>query len=171
MNPFAALLVSMHAATIYGRRLELGTDPPQMYAEVQNALQEQQGLQAALRLDLDRDSLYNQDIEPEQLTITYRWLRVCDLLSLAVLAGAPSPEGQIEKVPASKGSELTTITYRCQPSFSLEINPWPFAASDVQIPVLARYVKQKRFDDQNAYHTALSEAAWQSLTVTMQPLS
>ena len=168
---FAALLVSIHASTIYGRRLVRGADPPQIRANVQNVLREHERLQARLRQDLAKSSLYGPEIEPERLTVTYRWLRVCDLISLAVLAGVFSPEGQIERVPVGTGTELTTINYRHHAPFTLEIAPWPFAASNIQLSVLARHINQKRFEDQNAYHAALAQAAWQSLTVTIWAMS
>lgn len=171
MNPFAALLVSMHASTIYDLRLERGSDQPEKRAEVQNALQEHKRLQAKLRQDLAQSSLYSKAIEPERLNFTYRWLRVCDLMSLAVLAGVFAPDGQIEQVPARAESELTTIDYRRHDPFTLEITPWPFARSDIQLSVLARAVDQKRFEDQEAYHVALAQAAWQPLPVTLRQLS
>lgn len=171
MNPYAALLVSMHASTIYGLRLQRGSDPSENRAEVENALQEHKRLQAKLRQDLAQNSLYGKAIEPERLNFIYRWLRVCDLISLAILAGVFAPEGQIEQVPARAESELTTIDYRRQDPFTLEITPWPFARSDIQLSVLARAVDQKRFQDQDAYHAALAQAAWQPLPVTLRQLS
>ena len=169
MNPFAAILVSMHAATIYNRRLERGADPPERIQEIRQALAEHELIQTSLCKELALLPLYGPACAQEQLGISYRWLRVCDLLSLAVLAKALPEEGQIAKVPVGSGDNFAEISYRYHSPFILEISPWPFASSKLQLPVEARYVKQESFDSLRAYHATLENAPWQTLTATIRP--
>jgi len=168
INPFAGLLVSLHATTIYRRRLERNVDPPEKRVLVQNLIEEQEGVQAGLRLDLVGHPEYGNATKLQRLAVIYRWLRVSDLLSLAVLAGALPQEGQIQQVPIGNGDEFSAITYRCHPPFALEISPWPFAGSEIQIPVHARYLNQETFLDQDVYHSALAQAPWRSISITLQ---
>lgn len=169
LNPFAALLVSMHAATIYNRRLARGADPAQRQQEIRQALAEHQQIQSALCRQLASHPLYGPACAPDQLAVSYRWLRVCDLLSLAVLAKALPDEGQIKQVPTAQGDGFTAIDYRYRSPFTLEISPWPFAGSSLQITLEARYLDQERFADLRAYHAHLANAPWQSITAIIRP--
>jgi hypothetical protein len=169
INPFAGLLVSMHATTIYRRRLERAVDPPQGRSLVQKLISEQENVQAGIRSDLGGHKDYGNVANAQQLAIVYRWLRVCDLLSLAVLASVFPKEGHIPQVPASGSNEFATINYHYHSPFTLEIDPWPFPKLEIQIPVQARYLRKERFDNQASYHSAITQAPWQSISVKIRP--
>jgi hypothetical protein len=171
IDPLAGLLVSMHATTVYRRRLERAVDPPQERNLVQKLIDEQEDIQAGIRSNLIGHVDYGDVANTHHLTAVYRWLRVSDLLSLAVLAGVLPKEGHIHQVPASGGKEFTTIHYHCRSPFNLEINPWVFSRSEIQIPIQARYLKQERFDNQTSYHSAIAHAPWQTISVKIKQSS
>jgi hypothetical protein len=167
LNPYSALLVSMHATTIYRRRLQRGADPPADSALIQSQLEEQAAIQAMLAAKLADHPRYGPATAAARLSRTYRWLRVCDLLSLAVLATMLPPAGMIAEVPG-KGDGLTTLQYRIEEPYTLLLDPSPFAQPRFQLHVDARYLDQRAFPDQVSYQAALAAAAWRPLTVTVQ---
>ena len=169
INPFAALLISMHATTIYGRRLERGADPPNERAQVQEALREHERLQAHLQADLSKHPVYREMLTPQRLALTYRWLRTCDLLSLAVLSGTMPQEGEIKSVPELADLQFTTLRYRQHDPFTLEVRPWPFGRPELRLPVEARLLNQRKFDSQIDYHIALEDAPRETVLALIRP--
>lgn len=169
MDPFAAILISMHATTIYRRRLERGADPPERQQQVQDAVDEHDRLQASLREALENHPQYGEACQPQHLARTYRWLRICDLLSLAILSGTLPPEGQIDGVPELGDTPAGTLHYQVHPAYTLEVSPWPFKQAEIKVPVAARYLRQETFAEQPAYHRALAEAEWSTILAVLRP--
>ncbi len=169
-NPYAALLVSMHAATIYTRRLERDADPPEARAAVEGMLQEQQQIQRDLQNYLSGFDLYDEALNSEQLEANYRVLRTCDLLSLACCTG-PLTAGEIANVPGGNASERVTITYTPVNDTTLTLSPYPFRDSETVLSVEGRYLPQKRFDSVKAYQAALNAAEMRMLAFKFMPAS
>ncbi|HID51676.1 MAG TPA: DUF3891 family protein [Anaerolineae bacterium] len=160
INPVAALLVSQHATRIYERRRERGVDAAVDLAEL---LDEQASVRRQLLAVLGEEW-----DTAEHLQTTYRWLRACDLLSLAVLSDALPNEGEIGNVPGAHFGEFTTLHYQYQEPFTLLLHPWPFRGTEARLHVAARYLEHKRYPDQTVFHAALAEACWRQLPVTLR---
>lgn len=159
-DPYAALLVSMHGATIYRRRLERGTDPEEARPQAEAELARLEIEQEAQRARLAENPEYRQAAAPEKAARAYRWLRICDLLSLALCSDVLPAEGEIANIPSKNGEGFTTLHYRIPRPFSMELSPRPFADSVIHLAIQARFLKGMSFQSQSAFDEALENAAW-----------
>lgn len=170
LNPYAALLVSMHATTVYRRRMERGADPTEQRSIAQEVLDEQTAIRAEVVSSLSSHAIYGPAVLEDRLSAIYRWLRACDLLSLAVLSDKLSPVGEISAVPGRDLADQKVIRYNRQNTHTLALDPWPFTHSGFQLVVEARLLRQKKFAGQAQFHSALATAEWRPITVTLRPL-
>ncbi len=160
LDPYAALLVSMHGATIYRRRLERGTDPEEARPHVEAELVRLEMEQEAQRARLADHPVYRQAATPETAARAYHWLRVCDLLSLAICSDVLPAEGEIENIPSKDGEGFSTLQYRVPRPFGLKLSPSPFADTVIHLTIQARFLEGKSFPNQSAFDEALEKAAW-----------
>ena len=167
MDPYAALLVSKHASTIYQRRHERGADPPEDRAELGLMLAEQKAIQEQSRSRLADHPLYGPAVADGQLKMAYRWLRVCDIFSLILCSDALPLSGVIEAVPEKTTGDLTTITYYRPAPFKLVLDPWPYKKPVITLFVQLRRLTEDSFKDEASYRTSLNEAPWIPQTVTL----
>jgi len=167
MDPYAALLVSKHASTIYQRRLEREVDPPEQRTEVEVMLAYQEGVQKAIRERLADHTLYGPAVETRRLHAAYRWLRVCDLLSLALCADFMPAAGEIQDVPGVGWAESTTIVYRRPEAFKLILDPAPFGRLPIRLSVQTRYLEEPSYQRERVFQAALKQAPWVSQTITV----
>lgn len=165
LDPYAALLVSMHASTIYRRRLEREVDPPEHHSDLEAMLDEQDSIQNELRSQLAGHAVYGTAIQPEPLKTAYRWLRVCDLLSLAVCASFMPPRGSIADVPGKTASQFTTIHYSLPKPFELHLDPSPFADTVMELAIQARYLDERSYRSQTDFWAALERSPWLPQTI------
>jgi hypothetical protein len=159
-DPYAALLVSQHASTIYGRRREREVDPPEQRVELEASLAEHEAIQETFRAQLSDHPVYGPAVEPARLKAAYRWLRACDLLSLALCTENLPAEGVIEAVRGSDPVEFIQIRYRRPKPFELRLDPSPFADTPLQLTIQARFLRETTYPDQAAYAAALEQAPW-----------
>ncbi len=167
LDPYAAILVSMHASTIFRGRLKRGADPPERRPQLEASLLEHESIQKELRAQLADHPIFGTLIQPELLETAYRWLRVCDLLSLAVCANFMPPEGSIAEVPGRSPPEFKTIRYNRPKPFELRLDPSPFSDTTMELVIQARLLEAKVFESQTAYWTALKRSPWVSRTITI----
>jgi hypothetical protein len=169
LDPYAALLVSMHASTIYRRRLERKADPLARQEALQSLLDEATATQADMIARLKGHPLYAQAVEPTRLKANYRILRVCDLLSL-LLYTKPLVEGDIIDVPGADYRQRVTL--HCTPldERTLAIEPFPFSLPQLTVSVNARSLAQPVYPNLSAFHTALSQAPVTRLVFSLVPM-
>lgn len=159
-NYYSALLVSMHAATIYRQRIERGADPLEQKKMVESALDKQIETQQGIITQLGGHSEYGAAVEETQLLANYRILRICDLLLLALCTGLPAFAGrEIPDVPGSDGQLTHTIHYELDDKEKkLFITPYPFSDKEFTLKIWGRRIDQKTFLNEKAYHDALQQA-------------
>jgi hypothetical protein len=162
---YAALLVSMHAATIYRRRLERKIDPPEERPNAEAMLAEQVNLQNELRAQLTHHTEYSSFAGQKQSSRAYRWLRVCDLLSLALCADFMPQSGVIESVPGNELHEFFDVHYNCPRPFELNLDPYPLNQPSIQATVQVRRLGESTFRNQADFLAALESAAWFPQTI------
>ncbi len=160
LDPYAALLVSMHASTIYRRRLERGADPPEERSELETLAAEQASAQEKFRDALAGHPLYGPEVEPEKLITAYRWLRVCDLLSLSLCADVMALSGFIEAYQGRDSKEIVQIHYKRPRPFEARLDPWPFVERKIELVVQTRNLRPDTFSSQAAYLVELQKAPW-----------
>ncbi len=160
LDPYAALLVSLHASTIYRRRLERGADPPEERSELELLAADHVVVQERFRDALADHPLYGPEVEPDRLIIAYRWLRVCDLLSLVLCADVMSPSGVIEAYQGSDSKEIIQIHYERPRPFEVRLDPSPFVKRKIELVVQTRNLRPETFDNQAAYIAELQRTPW-----------
>jgi hypothetical protein len=164
LDPYAALLVSKHASTIYRRRLERGADPPEQRAVAMAQLDEHAAIQDSLCLQLADHPGYGPAVDPDRLNTIYRWLRACDLLSLALCVDEMPASGSIAAVVGTEPIAYTHINYSRPGPFQLQLNPTPFA-TPLRLTIQARRLEETTYPNQLAYLAALERAPWVRQTV------
>jgi hypothetical protein len=169
LDPYAALLVSKHATTIYTLRLERETDPPESLDDLRILLTEQEDFRQELIESLADHPVYGPEIDPERLHFAYRWLRVCDLLSLALCADMLPDSGEIKHVPGSKSSDFGVIHYQRPKPFKLILEPYPFSRSPLQLGIQTRFLEQAAYPDQDTFLLALEQTPWLPQKITISP--
>lgn len=169
ISPYAALLVSRHAALIFQRRIDRGGDSPADRAQLARAATAHEARRAALRHLLAGRAAYGAHLSPEALAAAYRWLRACDRLSLAVLTDDVPAAGTIEGLPASRPGESVTLAYRRRGPVTLAVDPWPFRAPRLALAVDARMVPQQQFADSASWERAIAAAPWQHVAIRVEP--
>lgn len=169
LDPYAALLVSKHASTIYHRRLERKVDPPKQRAIVEAQLDGHAAIQESICLQLADHPVYGPAVELDHLNAAYRWLRACDLMSLALCAEQMPATGSIEAVLGAWPSEFTRINYSRRGPFEITLDPTPFSTplkSEIQV----RRLGETTYPSHAAYLAALEQAPWVPQTVTVSGL-
>lgn len=151
LDPYAALLISRHASTIFSRRLSRRADPPEKEAAVREMLVEQESRQQALRQSLADHPDYAAAVQPKRLHLAYRWLRLCDLLSLAVCADMLPPSGVFNHVPGASGSDYSRLHYEVREAFTLALKPWPFAEVALDLVIQVRRLNEPSFSSRPAF--------------------
>ncbi len=170
MHPYAALLVSLHATTIYEDRLERGTDSPEAVERIQRELLDHHADYQARVIEQIKDHpVYGPETEESPLTATYRRLRACDLMALVMMTTLFADEGEIPDVPVTASDDRQTLHYRLVEEFVLEVDPYPFGEPGLVVPVDARQVDQKTFGDRAEYQAKLKEVDWVRLEFTIYP--
>ena len=167
MDPYAALLVSKHASTIYRRRHERGIDPPEQHSELGDMLAEQQANQEQFCTRLADHPRYGPAVEADHLKMAYRWLRVCDIFSLILCSDALPLSGVIEAVPGKRMGDLTSISYERPAPFQLLLDPSPYKKPIIKLSVQTRLLAKNSFQDETGYRNSLNEASWTPRTVTL----
>lgn len=162
MDPYAGLLVGMHAETIYRRRLERSADPLKSQQEVRERIEELEQHQAAVRAELHDHPSYIKKEAVANLEANYRILRACDLFSLAVCTGE-FPSGVTEQVPKRYHSDHVPLGYSLSSEGDLQISPYPFTDSPTKLSLSARKVVPSTFGDTEEFWAALQTSEWVSL--------
>lgn len=162
MDPYAGLLVGMHAKTIYRRRLERGADRPKSQEEVRARIEELEQHQAAVRAELHDHSNYSKEVAVAKLEANYRILRACDLFSLAVCTGN-SPSGMTDQVPRKHDGDHVPLGYSLSSGAGLQISPYPLQDGPLKLSLSARKVGSSTFGDAEEFWAALQTAEWVSL--------
>ncbi|MCZ7569065.1 MAG: DUF3891 family protein [Ardenticatenaceae bacterium] len=139
-GPWAGLLVSVHATSLYVARTE---EPP-----IAAFIAEQQSSQAAWRVAAAATE--------EEIEEAYALLRATDWLSLVLCLDHHRDRG--EPVDLGLGPAATRFTLHWQAVDQAAVTPWPFATSPLDVHVESLELDQKRFASETLYRTALAEA-------------
>jgi len=164
LDPFAALLVSKHASKIYDRRLERGADPSESRNEIMSLLAEQESFRDELRSRLVGHVVYNPASHTAPLNYAYRWLRVCDLVSLYLCASDFPKSGEISEVPGRFPDEFVSIQYDRPAPFTLTLKPSPFSEPELQFTIQTRLLPYSSFNSQSSFKEMLEQAPWRPQT-------
>jgi hypothetical protein len=162
VDPWAGMLVSMHAAGIYTGRY--GTQPalllsraPAVQALVDAFVAEQEARYEAARLALGAAE--------DELWRAYVLLQVLDRLSLRLCQGDPAGPGPLEIALPGERVLLVAPDDGCD-----RLDPWPFAADEVRVGIPTRIVPLAGYDGDDALGAALAAAAIEERTAVLRPV-
>jgi hypothetical protein len=154
---YPALLVSLHAKTIYTTFFNFEKAPPEDAELVRAFLQKQEEFQRATIEALATDPMLHPDTTPEAVGRNRRLVAATDRMSLEICWGITG-EVRIPNVPTT-GTHVTELHIRSPQGdpADLTLTPWPFATDRVEVFCEGRRLGG-RFTDEKALHEALSTA-------------
>ncbi len=175
LDPFAGLLVALHAEALYRKRLAARNDRAEVLHKIEGFLAE---IGAAIERSVDGLSShgrYGAHLPAGPAPETYaplRLLQVWDYLSL-LLCGGLSQARTIEAAPSTDGpvdlvlSPLSATDAACgEERFS--VDPWPFDSEAFSLHIGARRVMRTTFESDTNFQAALAAAEWLPLTFTFE---
>src|SRR5690606_17810476 len=165
---YTALLVSLHAKTIYSQYFNFDKAPPEAVKLVRTFLDEQHGLQQDLAAALQAHPCLAAASTPDMLEANRLLIAALDLMSLqicwGVTAAVPIPD-----VPASPRERVAlTLSSSGGSGDELRVEPWPFAVDRVEVRTEGRRLVG-RFSNRDAMCRALAEAESVPVIAVLRP--
>ncbi len=158
-EPVAAMLVGMHCVGLLQRRLGLHrevSDTPVLPASARALIDDERVVRAA------RTAKMGDQREAEEWTwAAYRVLQAIDLVSLYLTwRGLAHGEAwTLRQVPrAGTGSEGADIAVTPVDHVTCALDPWPFADTKVDAPVLGRIIPNRTYSTADDLGTAIRHA-------------
>jgi hypothetical protein len=165
---YPALLVSLHAKTIYTTFFNFEKAPPEDAQLVRSFLEKQEEFQRATVKALAVDPLLAPDVTPEAIGRNRRLVAATDRMSLEICWGV-TDEVRIPGVPTT-GAHVTELYIRSphgDPA-DLTLSPWPFATDHVEVFCEGRCLRG-RFSDETALRDALRAAERAPVRAVFRP--
>lgn len=160
-NRYAGLMVSLHASSLYERRLRGGVDSPENAAHIQAFIQQQRNFQSNLQNELI--PTYGRLVENDALEQNLARLQAWDWLSLLLCMGSPRPPHQI------KAGLPHTLSLEVTPEGVVLVSPWPFVVNEVTLQIEGRYLDQQTFEDEPQLQSRYDSTRLQPYTVRILP--
>jgi hypothetical protein len=162
-NRYAALLVSMHGARLYGRR-ELDRMPADEAQAVREFLAEQRSFQDELLAALGADPGTATVADPVGVERNSQLVWTWDYLSLAICLGWDRATAR--GAPTLQGTADVTISFGPD-SAQAHLDPWPFAAATVAVRAEGRRLPS-HFENEADMRAAVARARWETLEVRLE---
>lgn len=184
LGPYVALLVSLHQLNlsdgVIRRNLEAKSgggvfSPRDVFdlnkfqhrqIELQEALRKQIGLRTDIPLTLGLAKRGIDEAE-DRLRCDFRWLVLCDSLSLELCCGKPLLSMVRDIMPSPLAEPLHLQIDRVDDE-TITLNPWPFDALNISTDVPFRRLPDSPFPDTETFQTALRNAPVEKLRVELR---
>jgi len=145
VDPYAALLVSMHTYNLLTDRADRSTIAPTQLPLLDVFLERQLAAQHQLRNRAESDPRYsNQDIANEVILDNFRLLQACDNLSLLSCVAYMQPATLLHPLPLTGGSHAEVAVEAIAPRH-FRLTPYPFDQPNFTVTVPARHVEGHLF--------------------------
>lgn len=166
-NAFAAILVSMHTHNLLSARTDRATIAPEDLSKLDTFLEEQSGVQAALRTAIDRAGLLPPARRADAVFLDgFRLLQACDNLSLLACTDYPGAATLLHPLPTRGGTyrpiDVQRVGERC-----FRLTPSPYPADEMEFSVPARFVAGERFGSHAELAERFHAAPVQSLPIRL----
>lgn len=186
IDPYAGLLVSMHGAGV--RRQRYGTQPtlPSFADEYGTFITDQEQRQRDLVAELRGSERYgghvdeatvqllrrlHEDGHIEDRSVTlwqhYKLLQAWDRLSLYWCLDETVTAETIAPVPTGPGTDVE-LTLTPVDEATVQVDPYPFETSPLSVPVRARRIPRRPYDDQADLAEAYYAAGQELVSVSFQ---
>jgi hypothetical protein len=167
LDPYAAILISMHTYNLLTQRADRSTIRPQDLPALDAFLQEQLALQNALREQLAAaNQLPPTLLHPSTLHRHFELLQACDNLSLLSCVDFEGHATLLHPFATSSG-DVTEIQVERVGEREFRLSPYPFATSPILLSFPARFVPNETFATDEELRKALDGAETIDLWVTI----
>ena len=165
---YPALLVSLHAKTIYTTFFDFNKAAPDDARLIRSFLDTQEDFQRATVEALAADPRMAPDVTPDAIERNRRLVAATDRMSLEICWGITG-EVAIPGVPTATGdvTELHIRSPHGDPA-DLTLSPWPFAADRVEVFCEGRRL-EGRFADEAALRDGLQKAERVEIRAVFNP--
>ncbi len=161
VDPYAGLLVSLHAAALYAG--VDGWDPHTLRPPVEHGgddvarafLADQAALQQQLRTALADSPRFGPAMEPSRLWRAYLCLRAWDSLSLFFVFRGMA-DTSLDHVPSGGGE--VSVTLRRVGTHAATADPWPFVRPELDVPVVVAFVPDRPYESGDDFLRVLAAA-------------
>ncbi len=164
---YVALLVSLHADTLYQRYFDLKSADVETTALVRRFLDDQRAYQVEMLSSLAEDPVYGKLATREAVEHNRLLIAALDWMSLSICWGVAEPV----PVPAApvRAVEMTEIILRPGNSASdIIVDPWPFSVPQVEVQAEGRRLHGPYSDDAELYR-AFEEAEPAVIRAVLRP--
>lgn len=152
---YPALLVSLHADTIYAQYFNFNKASPENAEAVRAFLDEQHRFQARMAASLRADPKIAGQASPESIEHNRLLIAALDRMSLEICWGVKK-EIKIPNVPAAKNRTIE-LSLRPRGGEDLVLDPWPFPGASVAVRAEGKRLRG-RFSTEKDLQRALDEA-------------
>jgi Protein of unknown function (DUF3891) len=152
---YPALLVSLHADTIYARHFDFAKASPENAEAVRDFLDEQHRFQAGTAASMQADPKLAEQAAPETIEHNRLLIAALDRMSLEICWGVKK-EIKIQNVPTA-GAGTTELRMQPRDGEDIVLDPWPFRAASVAVRTEGKRLRG-RFATEADLHRALDEA-------------
>jgi Protein of unknown function (DUF3891) len=150
---YPALLVSLHADTIYAQYFNASKASAETVEAVRAFLEEQHRFQALMAASMRADPKLTERASPEIIEHNRLLIAALDRMSLEICWGV-NKEIKIPNVPTA-GAGTTEL--RMQPRDGLVLDPWPFRTASIAVRAEGKRLRG-RFETEADLQRALDEA-------------
>ena len=167
VDPYAALLVSMHTYNLLTARADRSTIQPAQLPLLDAFLARQVELQTGLRACVAADTrLTKEEGAPKRIDQHFRLLQACDNLSLLGCVNYARPADLLHPLPKCDGAEIR-IAVEPLGERHFRLTPYPFAESPLVFTFPARHVEGEQFTSAQQLSEAFHHAQPELLEVTI----
>jgi len=184
ISPYSALLVSLHQLNLSDFVIRRSTEakpgtagftPRDVFdlnkfqhrqIELQETFRKQSGLRTDIPLTLGLARPGTNQAE-DRLRCDFRWLVLCDSLSLELCCGKPVFPAIPDVLPSPSGKPLQIQIDRVTDE-TIVLNPWPFNAPIISTDVPFRRLRDRPFLNKEALQAALENAMTEKLCVELR---
>jgi hypothetical protein len=152
---YPALLVSLHADTIYTRHFDFGKASPEIAKAVRAFLEGQRRFQVRMATSLRKDPQTCNHASPETIEYNRLLIAALDKMSLEICWGVKAST-TIPDVPAAAGEKIELFLFP-GPAETLTLDPWPFGTDRVTVQAEGRRLGGK-FSTQKELQRTLGKA-------------
>lgn len=164
-SSYTALLVSLHAETIYSRHFDFARASPENQRIVHAFLDDQRAFRHAVLADLGADRRLAAAATEDALERNRLVLAALDWMSLQMCWGVER-EMRLAEVPAADEERVELVLRPGNAPDIFVIDPWPFDREQLEVRAEGRRLRG-RFESEGAMRTALSEAGPAPIIATL----
>ncbi len=171
-HPYAAALVSRHAANVFSGILRgwVRSVSPEKEGELKPFVAEQERRQAEICKEMNERAGSGEAVSLESVSRNGGFVTALDTISL-VLCNGWTHRNRLHQVPVGPAEEdgRVDIALNLVDPFLLQITPWPFSSDSLEVTAHGRRIPQAPFDTEEDLHAALKEAPPFEMTFRLTP--